>query len=89
MRQAKALRLGNSSCRCAGSFALMAVMVVVTAKSFSGWRGPTRTFKMLELLDIFVNDLGKMGVNLVVVEDTKLFREPSFLDCLQSCQRFL
>lgn len=44
---------------------------------------------MLELLDIFVNDLGKMGVNLVVVEDTKLFREPSFLDCLQSCQIFL
>lgn len=43
----------------------------------------------VQLLDIFVNDLGKMGVNLVVVEDTKLFREPSFLDCLQSCQRFL
>lgn len=34
---------------------------------------------MSEWLDIFVNDLGKMGVNLVVVEDTKLLRQPSFL----------
>lgn len=43
---------------------------------------------MLELLDIFVNYVGKMGVNLVV-EDTKLLGQPSFLDCLQTCQRFL
>lgn len=44
---------------------------------------------MLELLDMFVNDMGKMGVNLAFVEDTKLLRQPSFLDCLQTCQSFL
>lgn len=88
--QAEVLRLGNSSCRCAWSFALMAVMSPVTGRSFSSWGSPTRTSKVLELLDGFVNYVGKiMGVNLVAVEDTKLVRQPSFLDWLQTCQRFL
>lgn len=65
--QVKVLRLGNSSYRCAWSFALMAGKGLVTGRGFSGWWGPTRTSKVLELLDIFINDVGKMGVKLVVV----------------------
>lgn len=86
MPSSQVLKLGNSSCRCAWNFALMDL---VSGRSFSVWWGPTRTSKVLELLDMFVNDMGKMGVNLAFVEDTKLLRQPSFLDCLQTCQSFL